>query len=218
MGPFGVVCAHAGMERIANTPAVETAADFRNCRLDLVFMAKSPELSDGPSFLKCLRAVQQASCWARIPSNRLLNAPMYSATEGRRQHYLYSFSYMKYPVAAEFLRLPGICDDSIQETWSHDCPVGLSFRGLFPNPRKPNRAHKLGVACQRIRQGGGAEPIRIARVAEQCSAMDSARHRLCQQGRQQRSSGGLPTSAEDFAEQHCGAGRCSSNRVRSGQP
>src|SRR6266478_4588205 len=85
MGPFGVVCAHAGMERIANTPAVETAVDFRNCRLDLVFMAKSPELSDGPSFLKCLRDVQQASCWARIPSNRLLNAPMYSATEGRRQ-------------------------------------------------------------------------------------------------------------------------------------
>jgi hypothetical protein len=41
------------MERIANTPAVETAADFRNCRLDLVFTAKSPELSDGPSFLKC---------------------------------------------------------------------------------------------------------------------------------------------------------------------
>jgi hypothetical protein len=54
MGPFGVVCAHAGMERIANTPAVETAADFRNCRLDLVFMAKSPELSDGPSFLEML--------------------------------------------------------------------------------------------------------------------------------------------------------------------
>jgi len=61
MGPFGVVCAHAGMERIANAPAVETAADFRNCRLDLVFMAKSPELSDGPSFLKCLRDVQQAN-------------------------------------------------------------------------------------------------------------------------------------------------------------
>ena len=55
MGPFGVVSAHAGMERIANTPAVEAVADFRNCRLDLVFMAKSPELSDGPSFLKCLR-------------------------------------------------------------------------------------------------------------------------------------------------------------------
>src|SRR5947207_9720568 len=65
------------------------------------------------------------------------------------KHYLYSFSQMKYPVAAEFLRLPGICDGSIQETWSHDCPVGLSFRGLFPNPRKPNRAHKLGSACQR---------------------------------------------------------------------
>jgi hypothetical protein len=57
MGPFGVVCAHAGVERIANTPAVETAADFRNCRLDLVFMvfmAKSPALSDGPSFLEML--------------------------------------------------------------------------------------------------------------------------------------------------------------------
>ena len=85
MGPFGVVSAHAGMERIANTPAVEAVADFRNCRLDLVFMAKSPELSDGPSFLKCLRDVQQAIGWARILSNRLLNAPMYSATEGRRQ-------------------------------------------------------------------------------------------------------------------------------------
>src|SRR6266513_1089944 len=75
------------------------------------------------------------------------------------KHYLYSLSRMKYPVAAELLRLPGICDGSIQEAWSHDCPVGLSFRGLFPNPRKPNRAHKLGVACQRIRQGGGAEPL-----------------------------------------------------------
>src|SRR5256884_9145905 len=84
MDSFGVVCAHAGMERIANAPAVETAADFRNCRLDLVFMVKSPELSDGPSFLKCLRDVQQAICWAGILSNRLLNAPMYSATEGRR--------------------------------------------------------------------------------------------------------------------------------------
>jgi hypothetical protein len=40
------------MERTANTPAVETAADFRNCRLDLVFMAKSPELAAGPSFPK----------------------------------------------------------------------------------------------------------------------------------------------------------------------
>src|SRR6266480_4550647 len=157
-------------------------------------------------------------CCARILSNRLLKAPMYSATEGRRQTLpVFVFLY-EVSCGCRVSTSAGICDGSIQETWSHDCPVGLSFRGLFPNPRKPNRAHKLGVACQRIRQGGGAEPIRIARVAEQCSAMDSARHRLCQQGSQQRSSGGLPTSAEDFTEQHCGAGRRSSNRVRSGQP
>ena len=85
MGSFGVVCAHAGMERIVNTPAVETAADFRNCRLDLVFMAKSPELATGPSFPKSREGVQQAIYCVRILSNRLLNGPMYNASERRRQ-------------------------------------------------------------------------------------------------------------------------------------
>src|SRR6266576_6955947 len=76
-------------------------------------------------------------CCARILSNRLLNAPMYSATEGRRQTLpVFVFLY-EVSCGCRVSTSAGICDGSIQEAWSHDCPVGLSFRGLFPNPRKP---------------------------------------------------------------------------------
>jgi len=48
-------------------------------------MAKSPELATGPSFPKSREGVQQAIYCVRILSNRLLNGPMYNASERRRQ-------------------------------------------------------------------------------------------------------------------------------------
>jgi len=78
-----------------------------------------------------LERVQQAICWARILSIVCSTDLCIARPRDGVKHYLYSFSEMKYPVAAEFLLLPGICDGSIQEIWSHDCPVGLSFGGLF---------------------------------------------------------------------------------------
>src|SRR5260370_14404599 len=120
-----------------------------------------------------LRDVQQAICWARILSNRLLNAPMYSATEGRRQTLPVFVFPDEVSCGCRVSTSAGICDDSIQETWSHDCPVGLSFRGLFPNPRKPNRANSLAVRAEEFHQAGELDPSPLRRFPDKVQARAS---------------------------------------------